>query len=602
MSKPFVSSLLSSTVFFALANSASADADARMLDSVQVTASRLPMAVDQSTASVTVLTRSDIENSQAIDVSDLLAQQVGIDVVRAGGSGAQNSLFMRGGNSNHTLILIDGVRVNSATQGLFDFAHLPLANIERIEIVRGPRAAFWGSDAISGVIQIFTRAPKKLSVDLGLGSYQRIGGNLGFGIGDEDNNFGIIAGMDSTDGFSATNPGNVWSYDPDNDGYDNRRIGLNAQAKLGSQTLKFSGIATQGEVEFDQGLTDADNHSWSAGLSGRLAESWSHALTLGQAYEKLDTPAYASTYGSTRNSIDWAHAVKINPAAQLGFGVNWSQEKGYSNGWSGPEFNETRRNAGVFAVLDARLDAHSFELATRFDDNDQYGTQLTSSAGWSWQIDQQNRVRASWGQGFRAPNFNELYYPGFYGSFAGNPELKPEQSSSFELGYIVNLGEKMNAEFSAYQSDVEELISFTGTNNEAENISQARIKGLEAELRGLHGDWQWRVQGTWTDAVNQDTGQALLRRPEWKGLAGLNYQFSGQATVGAELTAYSDRPDFGASLPGYGRLDLTASWPISKAWRVEGRLENVLDKDYQLIDGYNTPDRSFFVRISYQAQ
>lgn len=593
-------SLLTSALLLSL--QAAADDAAKNLDRVQVTGSRLPLAIDRSTASVTVLNRDDIERSQAIDVSDLLARQVGIDIVRAGGSGAQNSLFLRGGNSNHTLVLIDGVRVNSATQGLFDFAHLPLANIERIEIVRGPRAAFWGSDAISGVIQIFTRAPEKLSADLSLGSYQRVGGNLGFGIGDEDNNIGVIAGMDSTDGFSSTNPGNVWSYDPDNDGYDNRRIGLNAQAKLGTQTLKFSGIATQAEVEFDQGLTDADNHSWSTGLSGQLGESWSHALSIGQAYEKLQTPAYASTYGSTRNSIDWAHAVRINPSAQLGFGLNWSEEDGYSNGWSGPEFDETRRNTGVFAVLDARHDAHNFELATRFDDNDQYGTQLTSSAGWSWQIDAGNRVRASWGQGFRAPNFNELYYPGFYGSFAGNPDLQPEQSDSLELGYILNLKEGLSAEFSAYRSNVDDLISFTGENNNAENISRARIRGIEAELRGSERAWQWRLQGTWTDAVNQDTGLALLRRPEWKGLAALSYLLDSQAQLGAELTAYSDRPDFGTTLPGYGRLDLTASWPINDAWRLEGRLENLLDKDYQVIDGYNTPERSFFVRISYQAQ
>jgi vitamin B12 transporter len=600
MKSPIRFSLLTSALLLSL--HAVADDAAKSLDRVQVTGSRMPLDIDKSTASVTVLTRDDIAGSQAIDVSDLLAQQVGIDLVRAGGSGAQNSLFLRGGNSNHTLILIDGVRVNSATQGLFDFAHLPLANIERIEIVRGPRAAFWGSDAISGVIQIFTRAPKKLSGDLGIGSYRRIGGNLGFGIGDEDNNIGVIAGMDSTDGFSSTNPGNVWSYDPDNDGYDNRRIGLNAQAKLGSQTLKFSGIATHGEVEFDQGLTDADNHSWSAGLSGALAENWRHALTVGQAYEKLQTPAYASTYGSTRHSIDWAHALQVNPSAQLGFGLNWSEEDGYSNGWAGPEFNETRRNTGVFAVLDARHDAHNFELATRFDDNSQFGSQLTSSAGWSWQLDAGNRVRASWGQGFRAPNFNELYYPGFYGSFAGNPGLEPEQSSSVELGYILSLHEGLRAELSAYQSKVEDLISFTGVNNNAENINRARIRGVEAELRGQESVWQWRLQGTWTDAVNEASGMALLRRPEWKGLAALSYQFSGQATVGAELTAYGERPDIGTVLPGYGRLDLTASWPISDAWRVEGRLENLLDKDYQVIDGYNTPARSVFIRLSYQAQ
>ncbi len=592
--------LLTSALLLSL--QASADDAAGSLDRVQVTGSRLTLDIDKSTASVTVLTRTDIENSQALDVSDLLAQQVGIDLVRAGGSGAQNSLFMRGGNSNHTLILIDGVRVNSATQGLFDFAHLPLANIERIEIVRGPRAAFWGSDALAGVIQIFTRAPRKLNADLTLGSFQRYGGNLGFGLGDEENNFGIIAGMDSAEGFSATNPANVWSYDPDDDGYDNRRIGLNAQVKLGSQTLKFSGIATQAEVEFDQGVTDADNHSWSAGLSGKLAESWEHALTIGQAYEKLETPAYASTYGSSRNSIDWANAYRFNPSAQLGFGVNWSEEDGYSNGFAGPEFDETRSNLGVFAVLDANAGDHRFELATRYDDNEQYGSQVTSSAGWSWQINGGNRVRASWGQGFRAPNFNELYYPGFFGSFAGNPDLNPEQSDSFELGYVLSINESMTAEFSAYQSDVEDLISFSGVNSQAININQADIKGVEAELRGQAGSWLWRVQGTWTDAVNEQTGQALLRRPEWKGLAELDYEFSNQARLGAELSAFGERPDFGTTLPGYGRLDLTASWPLSLAWRLEGRIENLLDKDYQVIDGYNTPERSVFVRISYQAQ
>ena len=597
----FVSTALASGIILSIA-SAHADQTSKQLDSVQVTGSRVSRSIDQSTSSVTVIDRDAIEKSRSIDVLDLLSRQVGIDMVRTGGSGSQNSLFMRGGNSNHALVLIDGIRVNSATQGLFDFAHLPLANIERIEIVRGPRASVWGSDAISGVIQIFTRAPQGVVAELRGGSYGRIGGDAGFGTEGEKSGFGIIAGIDDVQGFSSTNANNLWSFDPDNDGYRNEHVSLNAFTQLGSQMLKFSGIATQGDVEFDQGLTHADNHSWSGVLSGPISGRWSHNLSFGQSYEKLDTPAYVSTYGSQRSSIDWSNIIGLGGESQLVLGANWAEEEGYSNGYAGQEFKQTRSNAGVFAVLSGQWQSQHVELASRYDDNQQYGSQLTSSLGWSWQINADNRLRASWGQGFRAPNFNELYYPGFGGYYQGNPDLNPEQSDSFELGYVVALSKTVNAEFSAYKSKVDDLISFEGVNNQAININKADIEGAEAELNGTIGAWQWRSNATWTQAVNADTGQALLRRPKLKGFASLVYQFSNQANIGTELSAYSSRADFGTTLPGYGRIDLTASYPFSTSWRIEGRIENLLDRDYQLADGYNTPGQSFFIRLNYQTK
>lgn len=589
--------LLSAAVLATVSLCASAEDAPSWLDRVQVTGNRIEQPVERALQSVTVLTRTEIEASRAADVSDLLAQQAGIDIVRTGGSGSQNSLFLRGGNANHTLMLVDGVRVNSASQGIFDLAHLSLAAIERIEIVRGPRAAVWGSDAIAGVIHIFTRAPDGVHGEIRTGSYGRAGFDAGFGI--EDGSFGLSAGYDRLDGFSATNPGNVWSYDPDRDGYRNRHAALQGRSALGSQTLSFSGIATQGQIEFDQGRTQADNHNWSAGLTGPLGERWEHELRIGQAYEKLDTPAYSNVIGSRRESLDWAHTVRTGAGGAVAFGVNAARERAYSLGWDGPAFHESRRNTGAFAVWNGQWRTQQFELATRWDDNSQFGLHHTTSAGWAWQLDTRRRLRAGWGQGFRAPNFNELYYPGFFGFYAGNPDLQPERSRTAELGYDSALGGNGQMRLSVYRSRVDDLISFDGIDSQAINIAKAHITGAEAELVGGTGTWQWRATGTWTQAMDAGTGNPLLRRPKLKGLLAAGYRFDGGGDIGLELSGYGKRPDIGTRLPGFARIDLTAAWPLLPAWRFEVRLENLLDRDYQLLDGYNTPGRSALLRLRY---
>ena len=599
MKYPIHTTILSSALFFAL--QAHAEDASRTLDRVQVTGNRIAQAAGDAAHSITVLERADIEASRSIDVIDLLGKQTGIDVVRTGGTGSQNSIFIRGGNSNHALILIDGMRVNSATQGLFDFAHLPLALIERIEIVRGPRASVWGSDALSGVIQIFTRAPDSAHAEMRLGSYRRAGLDAGTGIAGDKGRFAVSAGFDTFDGFSATTPDNVWSYDPDNDGYRNEHAALQAGTRLGSQSLAFTGIATRGDVEFDQGRTQADNHSWNVALSGALNDTWQHRLSLGQSYEKLDTPAYASVYGSRRKSLDWSNTLALKNGT-MAFGLNASEESGYSNGWSGPEFKETRDNHGLFGVWNGSYGRQTLELASRWDDNSQFGSRMTSSAAWALQVTPDSRLRASWGQGFRAPNFNELYYPGFFGSFAGNPDLDPERSQSLEVGYSHTFSNALRAEFSAYRSRVDDLIAFEGPDNQAVNIQKARIKGAEAELSGSAGAWLWRTQATWTQAVNESTGNALLRRPKIKGLVDVRYRFESGTELGLEVSGTGKRPDFGNTLPGYGRIDLSASWPLSVRWRLEGRLENLTDHDYRLVDGYATPGRSLFLRLNYQPE
>lgn len=591
---------LSAALLLALSQSAIADENpATVLDRVQVTANRYSQSEQQAIASVTVLDRNDIEESAAPDLFALLGRQVGVVTVRTGGIGGQNSVFVRGGNSNQTLVLIDGVRVNSSTQGLFDFAHLPLANIERIEIVRGPRAFIWGSDAIAGVIQIFTRAPQGGFAELQAGSYGLKGLDAGYGAADGGNSFGFSAGGVQADGFSATNPGNVWNFDPDDDGYENSHLNLNAGTTLGNQSLRFSGILTDAETEFDQGVSDARNYSWSASVAGALRDNWQHTLSIGQANESIDTPAYANTFGSNRYSADWNNTLTVQGGLTAGFGVNWSNESGYSDSYGAREFGESRRNTGVYANLGGSFGAQRFELATRYDDNSQFGGVSTSSAAWAWQPSQTQQLRASWGQGFRAPNFNELYYPGFYGTFAGNPDLEPERSWSAELGYSQQWQSGYQARLSAFRSDIDDLIAFAGVDYQAININKAEITGVEAELEAETGAWQWRVQGAWTRALDAASDSQLLRRPELTGLLGLGYRFDSQFNLAAEFSAVGKRPDFGGDLPGYTLLDVVAGWPVSANWRIEGRLENLLNRDYELIDGYNTPGRSVFLRINY---
>ncbi|MBP7370169.1 MAG: TonB-dependent receptor, partial [Arenimonas sp.] len=440
-----------------------------------------------------------------------------------------------------------------------------------------------------------------LNVELRTGSYQRYGGDIGYGMGSDTTHFGFVAGIEALQGFSATNPKNFWNYDPDKDGYQNSHFGLNAQTVLGTQTVAFSGLINQAETEFDQGKTQSDSYNWSGSVSGPLNDMWSHHLSIGQYDEKLDTPAYSSVFGSHRNSIDWVNTIIANPSSQWVLGLNFAQEQGFSNGYDGPEFNQTNHNLGLFAVFNATIEKHNVELATRYDDNSQFGAKSTSSAGWAWQLNDSNRIRASWGQGFRAPNFNELYYPGFFGLYEGNPNLEPEQSESIEMGYRVNFNKTIQLEFSVYDNKIKDLISFSGENNQAININQAQIKGIEADFNGINGNWLWRLQGTWDHAINEETNQQLLRRPKLKGFSSLTYQFS-KGTLGTEISAFSNRPDIATTLPGYTLVNVLGSWDITQTWQAEARLENLFNVEYQQLDGYNTPGRSIFIRLIYQAK
>jgi vitamin B12 transporter len=594
-------SVLTTAIFMTL--SVHAD-ETTTLDAVQVTANRSETTIDDTLASVTVLTRADIEQSQAPDVFTLLAQQAGVDIARSGGAGSLSSIFLRGSNSNHTLILIDGVRVNSSTQGSFDVSILPVSMIDRIEIVRGPRAALWGSDAIGGVIQFFTRKPNDF-VELRAGSYGRAELDAGLGFGDAENHFGISAGYGRATGFSATNPDVSFGFNPDNDGFRNRRLQLKGQTRLGEQT--FSGFAafTRADIEFDEGITD--QHTTQAGLSlfGTLTDRWQHNLSISYSYERLDTPAFTSVFSTRRLGLDWVNTFAINDQNMLDVGLNYSKENGFSSDASsgGTQFDKDRRNLGIFAAWRGDFERNQFDLSIRHDDNDQFGANTSSQAAWGLKLNDRTRFRASWGQGFRAPNFNELYYPGFFGLFQGNANLNPEKSSSIELGLNFEIDAKQAFEISAYRTKVKDLIAFQAPIDfSAININRARLEGLEAEYRFNNEAFSVSANAGWQDARDLDNDIKLLRRADRKLNISTDFKINTQWSWGLDFQASSKRPDFGNPASGYGRADARIGYHFAETWSLEARLENLGGKDYELIPGYNTPGRSGLLTLRWNGE
>jgi len=587
---------------------AAAHADTAVdLPGVDVTAVRHSQTVDDSLSSVTIITRNDIEKSPAVDVIGLLAQQAGVDVSRTGGPGQSSTVFLRGANSNQTLVLIDGIRVAPTNGSVFDFANIPLDQIERIEIVRGPRAAFWGSDAIGGVIQIFTRNPKPMEVRVDGGSYGLRAGEVSVGTpADSDSHLGMTLGDERMTGFPAENSNADGYYAPTdslNDGYRNRNASLHGSTPVGTQTLSLSAISTDAYVDFaGNGIPDAAsttrNTSGGLNLSGPVTAQWSQSLTIGGANEDLDTPVFLEDDRSQRTTLDWVNTLNAIAGGTFSFGGNWQHESGSSTF----EYDKTQTNAAGFVGYDGTFGSQLVELALRHDQNSQFGGATTGTAAWGWQINQQTKFRLSWGQGFDAPSFDELYSPGFFGEFAGNPLLQPERSQSFEAGLDFKPSATQTFNLSAWRTRVDNLIDFDGPNFDAENIARADLDGVELSYRYSVGQWSAGTSVTLQNPRDADTGELLLRRPKRKLAADLRYDFGNGVDVSIDGLAASAREDFpfgnfDGELHPYALLNLAAGWKFAPQWRLEARLGNLFGERYSLAEGYNTPGRTGLLSV-----
>lgn len=569
---------------------------------IVVTATRVAQTVDESLASVTVITREDLERNQSRDLLDVLRLQAGVDISRTGGPGADTSVFLRGTNSNHVLVLVDGVRASSTTTGAFAWHYLPPSQIERIEIVRGPRAALYGSDAIGGVIQIFTRRAAGPTMRAEAGSFGTKALQAGWG-GGEKTRFYVNADVRDIEGFSATNEKIAFGFDPDKDGFEQQSLTAGLSTAL-SDRVKLDLQAWHGdsETEFDQGVSDAVNQTLSARLAVEMSERWTQTFSLGNARDDIETEGdFPSEILTRRTTVDWQHDISLAPDSLLTAGLSYVQETGESKDLAADAsvFDESLHNAAAFAILQQRIGDNDWQFSARRDEHSEFGGHTTGQIAWGRDLGKPWRLTASYGTAFRAPNFNELFHPGFGGFFAGNPELDPERSRTAEIGLRYRASASTQYRVNAFDTQVKDLIEYTGPNLQAVNVGEATMRGVEFEYGTVRGPWQGLLNVTLQRARNEDTGEELLRRPEQKLSLNLGRK-AGTGRVGTELFLSSERIDFGdARLGGYGLVNLYAGYPVAKHLTLEGRIENLLDKEYELAHGYNTPDRSAYIAVRY---
>ncbi len=589
--------------------------DAVALDPVIVSATRTPVTIGDSLSSVSVVTRADIERLQPSSVSELLTGLPGVSLAQAGGLGQPTSLFLRGTNSSHTLVLVDGVRIGSVGNGLAAFEQIPVEQVERIEIVRGPRSSLYGADALGGVIQIFTRHGSRgggltPSFSLSAGSDHLLRGQAGLAGGDPHGWYNLSVGEQYTRGINACRVGaaeaaaGCFTDEPDRDGYRNKNLVLNGGYRWDNEAqLTANWLRSLGEVHFDgsfQNRSRTVQQAAGAALRFNPMPAWQSTFSAGQNLDRYDNYKDRDFTGyiySRRNQASWQNDLSLAENQLLTLGLDWQDEHIDSDTGF---LADRRHDTGAFAQYQATIDGHELAVSARRDDNSQYGQHDTGAVAWGYRFAGDLKLLASYGSAFHAPTFNDLYYP--YGS--GNPDLEPETSRSAELGLSRHLGHWSWA-LNAYQTKIDQLIALDSTYYPM-NISRARIRGVEGQFGvGLAG-WQLQAYLTWLQPRNEDggpnDGNVLPRRPERTARVDLDRRF-GVYGIGATIQAAGRSFDDAANahpLGGYSTTDLRASWHFADAWQLEARLANVFDRDYETMWYFNQPGRRVSVTLRYR--
>lgn len=581
------------------------------LDTIQVTANRHAQTADETLAPVTIINRDEIALSAAKDLPELLQALPGISIAQTGGPGQLASLFMRGTESDHTLVLIDGVRIGSVSTGAAALHFLPLDQIEKIEIVRGPRSSLYGSEAIGGVIQIFTRRKNKsgLYASLSSGSYQTGKGDLGFDLVQKNTSLGLTLAGEKTDGINAFK-----TADPDKDGYENTSFNAHIKHQLSDATkLQINALRAEGENNFDNTFNPSSKESSdfvqqviNARFDFMPSDKFNFSFTAGKNQDELETQgSFPSTFDTEINQLSTQINYFLNDNQQLTTGIDYRDDRLKST----TAFDENSRdNLGLFAAWFGEFDRNHLNISLRNDDNEAFGNHTMGSLEYGFDINKQLRLTAAYGTAFKSPTFNDLYFPDS-AFFTSNPNLDPETSESFEIGLRGNQT-LYHWQVNAYRTNIEDMIAFTsdpvtflGT---VDNIDEAKINGLEIEGNTTLKGHKVSLSYSYIDSENNKTGQALLRRPKnttrldvsrsFKNFsANLNLSYNGSR----EDLDFSSFPAQRVKLGSYSLLNIGMQYQLTTQWKLFAKLNNLLDKEYETVFGYNRPGFNGYIGLSY---
>ena len=575
------------------------------LPNVIVTATRTDQSIDRLTAASTVFTREDIERLQVQSVPELLKRATGIDVSESGGSGKNSSVFIRGTSSGHVLVLIDGVRIGSATLGTAPFSSLPIDQIERIEIVRGSQSSLYGSDAIGGVIQIFTRKGQQkedykptISLDAGGGSYDtaQVSGNVSGKY--KQAWYSVGASHITTAGFNATS---AISNDNDRDGYENTsfnvRLGYQFNDKYSAEGFV---LRSQGENEFDTGFGNDKNEFviQNIGLSANMqfSDNWLSILTFGESRDESDQ-LDGDFFNTRRRMVSLSNKINLSSNHEIIIGSDFRDDHVQSH----VSYAESNRyDIGGFAEYYGRwFDLIDFNASVRGDEDEQFGSHVTGNAGFRIALaDSDVDFVANFSSGYKAPTFNSLYFPGF-----GTPNLNPEESTTFEVGFE-GQHDWGNWMLRAYHTDIDNLISFDRTTFRAVNVDKAQIDGIEGEISTQIYGWNIALNGSAISPKDRVTNERLSNRSQLHLGLDVTRKFFDSLSIGSTLAVTGDRSYTlfsGRTTKTHGSVvwDIRAAYQLNNSWTVKAKLNNLLNDQYQTNRGFNTADRNFFASVNY---
>lgn len=560
----------------------------------------------------TVITRAEIERSQADSLATLLRGRAGVTMTNLGGAGKPTNISLWGQSASRTAVFLDGVRIGSVSAGQTFLEHIPLAQIDRIEIVRGARSGQWGADAGGGVIQIFTRE--------GAADGTRVAGGIGAGfrgqreadwhVGgrQEAIDYSLGVAHRETDGFDAciNDPASAcYANEPDSDGYVNDSV----QGQLG---YRFSDgghvrghfLASSADVEYDGFTNESSVEQATFGLSaatGRI-DFWQLRARMGRHLDYQDNFAdgsLMSRFDTRRDTLSLASDFFLGPHTTLTLGADETRDELSST----TRFEQTERdNHAIFGQLNSQLGDLGVQLALRRDFNEQFGTANTGSLDLAYALTDAWTLTAGHGTAFTAPSFNLLYYPPVYNGYTGsydaysNPDLEPERTRTTRAG-IQWQGEAVSVETHVFQTDGDDLIR-TGLN--PVNLDQTRVRGAELVLSYVSDDWHARFDSTYLSTEDRASGDSLVRQPRWSGRIDID-RLIGAWSVGGSLWGQS-RSEGGPYAPdndGFVTADLRGGYRFARHWRVEARIENLFDRDYQPVHGYHAAPRGLFVGLRY---
>ncbi|MEG8244872.1 TonB-dependent receptor domain-containing protein [Pseudomonas paracarnis] len=567
------------------------------LSDVVISANRQVQARNDSSAANTVFTRADIDRLQPTSVTDLLSRVPGVQVAPTGGRGSLPGIFIRGTKSAQSLVLVDGQRIANTTSGDSGLQYLNVDQIERVEVLRGSRSVIYGSDAIGGVIQVFTRRNAEQGLQprlkLGFGSNQTWERSLGLSGGDEHTRFNLGASLDETAGINASHAS--FPSDGDHDAYRNQSISLNLSHSFSDELeVGFNLLDNRGKSEYDNSYgrydgatgqslgqkpyTDYTVSSASGYVDAKLNDSWQSRLELGHS-ENRDTKRDTlsddySAFNTYRDSVNWQNDLILDEQNSLIVGGDWYEDRFHGS----TTFTENSRwNRAVFVQHRFQSQWFSTELGLRRDQNQQFGGQNSWSGTLTLPVNPDNDLLLSYSEGFRAPTFNDLYYPDTQYS---NPNLQPETSKSYELQWRSQLTDSTRLEASLYRTDLSDAIILDA--GKPQNVASARINGFEAALKQELFGWQGNLGLSLIDPRDRDSGHTLARRARRTVNLDLDRQFD-QLGLGASWQAISSSYDDEANrnrLGGYALLGLRSSWALNREASLSLKVDNALDKSY----------------------